>query len=108
GLNPGDRPFFTAKRLSVAMDWKALAARRPDVSITSVELTDWRMLVEKWENVQSFPRLVRKDDEPSPGGPKASTTTLHYLRASRGEFVFEDHETPWGIVCPNLDLTITN
>ena len=27
---------------------------------------------------------------------------------SRGQFTYEDHQTPWSIVCPNLDLTIGN
>ena len=33
---------------------------------------------------------------------------MKYLRAWRGHFVYEDHETPWNIVAPNIDLDITN
>ena len=89
------------------MDWLAAFGRRPDIRVTSVELTDWRMLVEKWEQGHSFPRFVRNTDE-RPNGPKRFTTTLQHLRAWRGEFAYEDHEAPWSIVCPNIDLTIGN
>src|SRR5207342_1290827 len=37
GLHPGDRPFFTAKRISIAMDWANAMRRRPEFLITSVE-----------------------------------------------------------------------
>ena len=108
GVRPADRPFFTAKRLAVAMDWGPAFAARPDIVITSVEMTDWRMLVEKWDGGHNFPK-VRHDDDKSPSkGPKRVTTTLRWFRASRGEFIFEDHETPWGIVCRNLDIDIGN
>src|SRR6267378_1722458 len=99
GLHPGDRPFFTAKRISIAMDWATAMRRRPEFLITSVEMTDWQMLVEKWENGHNMPRFTR-DDQPQ--GPKRFTTTVQYLRASRGQFTYEDHQTPWSIVCPNL------
>ena len=54
GLNPGDRPFFTAKRIEIAMPLSALVNR--EVLVQSVELTDWTMLVETWPNGRhSFP-----------------------------------------------------
>ncbi|HXI29114.1 MAG TPA: translocation/assembly module TamB domain-containing protein [Vicinamibacterales bacterium] len=106
GLHPGDRPFFTAKRIAVALDWLPAIARRPDITITSVEMTDWQMLVERWEGAHNFPRFNHDDGKPP--GPKRVTTTLKWLRASRGQFTYEDHETPWGVVCPDLDINITN
>ncbi|HMF94111.1 MAG TPA: hypothetical protein VKE96_07455, partial [Vicinamibacterales bacterium] len=106
GLHPGDRPFFTAKQLAVALDWLPALARRPDITITSVEMTDWQMLVERWDGAHNFPRFNHDDGKPP--GPKRVTTTLRWLRASRGQFAFEDHETPWGVVCRNLDIDITN
>ena len=33
---------------------------------------------------------------------------MKYLRAWRGQFAYEDHEMPWSIVAPNIDLNITN
>jgi translocation-and-assembly-module (TAM) inner membrane subunit TamB-like protein len=106
GLHPGDRPFFTAKQIAVALDWVPVFARRPDITITSVEMTDWQMLVERWDGSHNFPRFNHDDGKPP--GPKRVTTTLKWLRAYRGQFAFEDHETPWGVVCPNLDINITN
>ncbi len=105
GLRPGDRPFFTAKRIAVAMDWSTAIRRQPEFLITSVEMTDWNMLVEKWEGAHNFPRFTR--DNPSQG-PRRFTSTLKYLRAHRGQFTYEDHQSPWSIVCPNLDFTIGN
>jgi hypothetical protein len=105
GLHPGDRPFFTANRVLIAMDWAAAMRRRPDFLITSVELTDWQMLVEKWENGHNMPRFTRGDQ---PQGPKRFTTTVEYVHASRGQFTYEDHQTPWSVVCPNLDFTLGN
>ncbi len=106
GLHPGDRPFFTAKRIAVALDWMPAFSLHPDITISSVEMTDWQMLVEKWENAHNFPRFNHDDGQPP--GPKRFTTTLNYLRAFRGRFAFEDHETPWGVICPNLDINMGN
>jgi len=69
-------------------------------------MSDWQMLVEKWENGHNFPRFNHDDGKPP--GPRRVTTTLKYLRASRGQFAFEDHETPWGVVCRNLDINMGN
>jgi hypothetical protein len=106
GLHPGDRPFFTAKRIEVGLDWLPAFARRPDITISSVEMTDWQMLVEKWDGAHNFPRFNHDDGKPS--GPRPFSVTMTWLKASRGQFTFEDHETPWSVVCPNLDVTIGN
>ena len=106
GLKPGDRPFFTARRLSLGLDWRTAFTRRPEFTITAVELTDWHMLVERWDDRSNFPKFGNDDNQPP--GPSRFTTTLRYLRASRGQFAYEDHQTPWSVVAPNIDLTITN
>jgi hypothetical protein len=105
GLHPGDRPFFTAKRIAVSLDWVPAFRVRPEFLVSAVEITDWRMLVERWDGGQSFPRIVR--GTPS-NGPRRATVTVRWLRASRGEFVYEDHATPWNVICRNLDVTIGN
>jgi autotransporter translocation and assembly factor TamB len=105
GLQAGDRPFFTARRIAIAMDWTTAMQRRPEFLITSVEMTDWSMLVEKWEGRHNFPKFTR--DNPSQG-PRRFTSTLKHLRAHRGQFTYEDHQSPWSIVCPNLDFTLGN
>ena len=107
GLNPGDRPFFEARLLSVSLDWSRLVQRRPEIVITSVELADWNMLVEKWKGSDSFLRL-RRSTSTRPPGPRRFVTTLKYVHALRGQFAYEDHETPWGILAPNIDIVVTN
>jgi hypothetical protein len=106
GVKPGDRPFFTAKRLEIGLDWSTVIRRRPEIIITSVEMTDWKMLVEKWPGRNNFPKFV--DNSRPDTGPRRFTTTMKYLRAWRGQFTFEDHEVPWTIVAPGIDLNITN
>ena len=106
GAQKGDRPFFTAKRLEIGLDWTTVFQRRPEFTVTSVEMTDWKMFVEKWPGRNNFPRFVNNDAPPS--GPRRFTVTLKYLRAWRGEFGFEDHEDRWSIVAPGIDLNITN
>jgi TamB, inner membrane protein subunit of TAM complex len=106
GVQPGDRPFFTAKRLEIGINWATAIRRKPEILITSVEMTDWHMLVEKWPGRNNFPKLV--DNSKPSTGPRRFTTTLKYLRAWRGEFIYEDHEAPWSVVAPNIDLNITN
>ena len=59
----GDRPFFTAKRLSVSLDWSKAVARRPEFIVTSVELLDWQMLVEEWRDGHSFPKFGERDND---------------------------------------------
>jgi hypothetical protein len=106
GLQATDRPFFTARRIAVGIDWLPVVSRRPDVTITSVEMTDWQMLVEKWDDRHNFPKFTRDDNQPRT--ERRVTVTLKSLRAWRGQFTLEDHDTPWGIVCRNLDINIGN
>ncbi|MGE5246031.1 MAG: translocation/assembly module TamB domain-containing protein [Betaproteobacteria bacterium] len=105
GLEPTDRPFFTAGRLSIGLDWSTLLHR--EITIQSVEMTDWRMNVEKWEGRHNFPKFG-SDEPEQPDKPKLIRTTLRYLHAYRGEFIYDDHEAPWSVVARHLDITITN
>jgi hypothetical protein len=104
GLQPTDRPFFTAKRLELGLDWST--AIHGEFTIRAVEMTDWQMLVEKWPNRHNFPKFTTSDQ--TPPGPKRFTTTLKYFRGWRGQFTYEDHEAPWSIVARNLDINIGN
>jgi len=106
GRRATDRPFFTASRLSIGLDWSKAVATQPEFIVSSVELTDWRMLVEKGPGGTSFPRIAR--GPAGPGGPRRFTTTVRDVRASRGWFSYEDHDIPWSIVTPNVDLHIVN
>jgi hypothetical protein len=107
GRKPDDLPFFTARQLSASLDWSTVLRRRPEFTITSVELTDWRMRVEEWRDGHNFPKFTADDDD-DPPGRRRFTVTLKYLRARRGEFSYDNHESPWGVVAPNIDLHIVN
>jgi hypothetical protein len=100
GLTPESRPFLTASRIDVSMPWTTLFTRR--VVFDAIQMTDWQMYVELFaDGRHNFPRL--KGDGPS---SQTWTTTLEYVRASRGEFTFEDHGAPWSTVARNLDVEV--
>jgi TamB, inner membrane protein subunit of TAM complex len=102
GLEPGDRPFLTAKTIEVSMSFRALAHR--EILIDSVVMSDWSMLVETWQNGRhNFPRFTRDSRQE---GPRRFVTTVKYVNARRGTFTFEDHGVPWSTVARNLDVTV--
>ena len=73
-----------------------------EVLFDSIEMTDWQMTVETFENGRhTFPRFASGGT-----GARRFTTTLQYVRASRGEFTLLDHATPWSTVARNLDVTV--
>lgn len=106
GRRPTDRPFFTASRLSLALDWAKAIKAKPEFIVTAVELTDWRMLVEKGPGGHNFPKI--RDDRKTPPGAPRFTTTVRDIRASRGWFSYEDHDIPWRVVAPNVAVHIVN
>jgi hypothetical protein len=102
GLKPDSLPFFTAKRIVVATPWSTLFNRR--IVFDAIELTDWQMHVEtNRDGTHNFPKLTPR----GPRGRSSWTTTLRYVKAGRGQFTFQDHNTPWGIVARNLDVTVS-
>jgi hypothetical protein len=104
GLNRGDRPFFTAGRIVVAVPWWTVLSR--ELVIQGIEVRDWRMLVETWpDGRHNFPKFTREPRNPP--GPKRFVTTLRLVRAVSGTFTFEDHGAPWSIVAPELDVVIS-
>jgi TamB, inner membrane protein subunit of TAM complex len=105
GLHEGDRPFFTAKRIAIGLDWIPAFRRKPDITITSVEMTDWQMLVEKWGDRHNFPKFTRANQ---PQRERRVTVTTKSFRGYGGQFTYEDHDTPWNVICRNLDINITN
>ena len=99
---PESTPFLTAKRIVVSMPWSTLFNRR--IVFDAIEMSDWEMYVETLpDGRHNFPRFTRERRRPR----SEWTTTLQYVRASRGEFTYQDHGTPWGIVTRNLDVTVT-
>lgn len=105
GLNPGDRPFFTAKQIVVKVPWWSILTR--ELIVESVEVRDWNMLVEQFKDGRhSFPSFG--GDPKRPRGPRRFTTTVQVVRCSNGQFSLDDHGAPWSIAAPNLDLKIVN
>lgn len=122
GLDPGDRPFLAAGEITLSVVWSALL--HGEFLAEAVHMRDWRMLAESFpDGRQSFPAFVRQaGGEPAAdaGGPAPAdavgpdaeagrrfVTTLQYLRASEGEFRYEDHGSNWSVDLPDLDFTIT-
>ena len=109
GLAPDDRPFLTCERIFVSISWGALLGG--EFLIDSVDMTDFEMLVESFpDDRHSFPNFASpsaSDALPEDPEDRRFVTTLQYIRAHRGQFAYEDHATPWSVVAPNLDVTIT-
>ena len=92
-----------------SLDWSTASRAGREFIVTSVELTDWQMLVEKWSRRPQLPEVHARTRRAAAGEARAgSPTTLQYLRASRGQFTYEDHEMPWSVVAPNIDVNISN
>jgi hypothetical protein len=102
GLTPEARPWLVAKRIDVSLAWSALWHR--EVLLDSIEMTDWKMVVESFPGGgHNWPRITGPPRAPRTG-PRPVVTTLQYVLASRGEFVFEDHGARWGVIAPNLEV----
>ncbi len=105
GLTPEARPWLEAKRIEVSLTWGALMRR--EVLLHNIEMTDWRMVVETFaEGGHNWPRL-NGPPRPPPTRPRPVVTTLQQVHAYRGEFVFDDHGSNWGVTAPNLDVTVS-
>ena len=119
GLSPGDDPFFTCERIVISISWIALL--RGEILVNPVDMENWRMVAESFpDGRQSFPRFVAEqdpsdvDDSPpdEPAGDargesaRRIVTTVQFLRAHGGEFVYRDHNAPWQVVARDIDMTL--
>ena len=105
GMYPNEPPWLVAKRIDVSLDWLALLHR--EVLLESIEMIDWKMVVESFpDGRQTFPRLTGPPRQPRTG-PPIVVTTMQYVRAHRGELVFNDYGSDWRAVAPNLDVIVT-
>ncbi|HEX4914193.1 MAG TPA: translocation/assembly module TamB domain-containing protein [Vicinamibacterales bacterium] len=104
GMLPHEPPWLEAKRIEVSLTWSALFGR--EVLLDSIEMSDWRMVVESFpDGRQTFPRLTGPPRPPRTG-PRPVVTTLQYVRAQRGELVFNDYGSDWRAIARNLDVTV--
>ncbi len=102
GLTPQDRPFLKAKKIFVKVPWWTAFSRK--LVVESVTMTDWDMVVETWAGGRhSFPKVTPKTRRT---GPSAFTTTLRSMLATRGQFTYDDHGTPWSTVARNLTVEL--
>ena len=105
GVTPDAPAWLTAKRISISLTWNAIFRR--ELLFDAVEMSDWRMVVETFANgTHNWPRLNGPPRQSS-GRPRPVVATLQYVRASRGEFVLDDHGAKWGVIAPNLDVTVS-
>ena len=105
GMFPNEPPWLVAKRIDVSLTWSALVGR--EVLIDTVEMTDWRMVVESFpDGRQTFPRVTGPPRAPRTG-PRPVVTTLQYVHAHRGELVYNDYGSDWKAVAPNMDITVS-
>ena len=103
GVTPEARPWLVAKRVDVSLTWGAVWNR--EILIDTIEMSDWRMVVESFANGRhNWPRLNGPPRAPRTA-PRPVVTTLQFVRATRGEFVFDDQGSRWGVVAPNLEVT---
>ena len=100
GKRPGDRPFFKAGRIYVYVPWWTLFGRELFVE---VGLTDWRMVIETCAEGPCLPKLTPRSRGT---GPRRFTTTVRSVFANSGEFIYEDHNTPWSVNAPNLSFAL--
>ncbi len=105
GMFPNEPPWLVAKRIEVSLTWGALFGR--EVLLDSIEMTDWRMVVESFpDGRQTFPRLTGPPRPPRTG-PRPFVTTMQHVRAHRGELVFNDFGSDWRAIAPNLEVTVS-
>jgi hypothetical protein len=104
GLTPEAPPWLVAKRIDVGLTWGALFHR--EVLIHSIEMAEWKMVVQSFANGRhNWPRL-NGPPRPPRTGPRPVVTTMQFVRATRGEFVFDDYGSRWSVVAPNLEVTV--
>jgi hypothetical protein len=104
GLTLDAPPWLVAKRIDVALTWGALFHR--EVLVHSIEMADWKMVVQSFANGRhNWPRLNGPPRAPSTR-PRPVVTTMQFVRATRGEFVFDDYGSRWAVVAPNLEVTV--
>ena len=97
GREAGDRPFFQAKRIFVHVPLWGLVRREIVLDVT---LTDWRMVIETWPGRgHNVPRLTPRTPRT---GPSRFRTTVPFVKAEGGEFIYDDHGTPWSVTASNL------
>jgi hypothetical protein len=101
GKHPGDRPFFEARRVWAYVPLWSLVHLQLTVEL---RISDWRMIEELWPDGASQPRLG--GPKRAAGGRKLPFTTTVFVYAIRGQFLYDDHQTPWSVDAANLGFSL--
>jgi hypothetical protein len=102
GMYPNEPDWLEAKRIEVSLTWSALFKR--EVLLDSIEMTDWRMVVDSYpDGRQTFPRLTGPPRPPRTGPPLV-VTTMQYVRAHRGQLIINDYGSDWFMVASNIEV----
>ena len=105
GATPGSTPFLTAKRIAVHVPWWTILLRRE--AVVEVKMDGWRMVTEYFPDRRPIlPNLRPRGQSKGGGNRYIDRTTVKIVDATRGEFVYLDHITPWSVVCRNLNFTL--
>ncbi len=103
GLTPDATPFLVARRIRVSVPWWTAFSRH--LVIDRIEMTGWRANVETWPgDKHNLPKLTPKDKRTAPGWIR--TTTMREVVADEGEFIYDDHGSPWKAVCRNFSVVV--
>jgi TamB, inner membrane protein subunit of TAM complex len=101
GLTPDARPFLKARRIDVRVPWWTLFRNQLHVE---VRMTGWEMTIEAWAGGRhNLPKLMPKNRST---GPRRFTTTVDFVYAEEGQFTYDDHGTPWGVIARNLSFEL--
>lgn len=104
GLDADDAPWLVARHVEVALTWSALLRR--ELLIDSIEMTDWKMVIETFaDGRHNFPRITGPPGPPRTR-PLPFVTTVPYTRLTGGTLEYRDHGTPWSIVSPGVELVL--
>ncbi|TAK17498.1 MAG: hypothetical protein EPO35_02910 [Acidobacteria bacterium] len=102
GLTPDAAPFLVAKRIRVSLPWWTAASRK--LVIDRIHMSGWRATVETWpgdkHNIPKFTPKTRRS------GGWIQTTTTREIVTDDGEFVYDDHGSPWSVVCRNMSVVV--
>ncbi|MBP7779097.1 MAG: translocation/assembly module TamB [Acidobacteria bacterium] len=102
GLTPAHDPWLVAGHIELSLTWNAIFGR--ELLVDTVEMTDWRLVVESYPNaIHNWPRLGGPPRPPRTG-PRLFTTTIQNIRASRGHLIVRDFGSSWGLDAPNLEI----
>lgn len=97
------RPFFHADLVTAEFPWWTLFTKELNAD---VRIYGWRMVVEKFPDGKiHLPKLTPKPttEKKKPSSLKWQTMVVY---ASGGEFIYDDHVSPWSVKGPNLHFEL--